>query len=115
MSRLSWAREHRLPGNVVVRDGRLAGVIDWSAAGIGDPACDAMLAWAMPPGARAVYRAALGFDDATWARGRGWALEQAALFIPYYAQTIPDAVTAARLRLRALLSATDARRGRTRG
>jgi aminoglycoside phosphotransferase (APT) family kinase protein len=37
--------------------GRLAGIIDWSAAGIGHPACEAMLAWAMPPDARAVYRA----------------------------------------------------------
>lgn len=28
----------------------------------------------MSAGSRAVFRAALGVDDATWARGRGWAL-----------------------------------------
>jgi aminoglycoside phosphotransferase (APT) family kinase protein len=99
-----WVHGDLLPGNVLVRDGRLAGIIDWSAAGIGDPACEAMLAWAMPSDARSVYRAALDMDDATWARGRGWALEQAVHFIPYYAETIPDGVAAARGRLKALLN-----------
>jgi len=50
-----------------------------------------------------VYRQALGFDDATWARARGWVVEQTALFIPYYAKTIPDAVAAAIIRLQAVL------------
>jgi len=43
-------------------------------------------------------------DDAAWARGRGWAIEQAAHFIPYYATTIPAGVTAARARLEAVLA-----------
>jgi aminoglycoside phosphotransferase (APT) family kinase protein len=43
-----WVHGDLLPGNVLVRDGTLAGIIDWSAAGIGDPACEAMLGWAMP-------------------------------------------------------------------
>jgi len=99
-----WVHADLLPGNVLVRSGRLAGVIDWSAAGVGDPACEAMVAWAMPPGARARYRAALNMDDATWARGRGWAIEQAAHFIPYYETTIPAGVAAARDRLEAALT-----------
>jgi aminoglycoside phosphotransferase (APT) family kinase protein len=102
-----WVHGDLLPGNLLVGDGRLAGVIDWSAAGVGDPACDAMLAWSLPPDARAAYRAALAIDDATWARGRGWTLEQAATFIPYYAETIPDGVAAARRRLDAVLAADD--------
>jgi aminoglycoside phosphotransferase (APT) family kinase protein len=102
-----WVHGDLLPGNVVVRDGRLAGIIDWSAAGIGDPACEVMLAWAMPPDARTAYRAELDIDNATWARGRGWALQQAALFIPYYAETIPAGVAAARRRLHALLNEGD--------
>ncbi|MGH9292942.1 MAG: phosphotransferase [Acidimicrobiales bacterium] len=48
--------------------GCLTGVIDWGAAGVGDPAYDAMLAFDMPVAARRLYRADLGFDDATWAR-----------------------------------------------
>ena len=99
-----WVHGDLLPGNLLVRDGRLVGVIDWSATGVGDPACDTMLAWTMPSEARAVYRETLGLDDATWARGRGWTIEQAVRFIPYYAATIPSEVEAARQRLEAVLS-----------
>ena len=99
-----WVHADLLPGNVLVGDGsRLAGVIDWSAAGTGDPAADTMLGWAMPAPAREVYRRGLGLDDATWARGRGWVVEQTVAFIPYYERTIPDGVAAARRRLRAVL------------
>ena len=98
-----WVHGDLLPGNVLMERGLLAGVIDWSAAGLGDPACDTMLAWAMPSEARLAYRSALGVDDATWARGRGWTLQQAVTFIPYYARTIPDGVAAARRRLDAVL------------
>jgi aminoglycoside phosphotransferase (APT) family kinase protein len=99
-----WVHGDLLPGNVLIRQGRLSGVIDWSAAGVGDPACEAMLAWAVPPTARAVYRQALGFDDATWVRGRGWAFQQAVFFIPYYEKTIPTTVAGARKRLDAIMA-----------
>lgn len=106
-----WVHADLLSGNLVVNAGGLSGVIDWSSAGIGDPACDAMLAWDMPAKARAVYRDALGFDDHTWARGRGWALHQAMLFVPYYTETIPDGVDAARRRLERLLADDDRSEG----
>ena len=99
-----WVHGDMLPGNVIVRDRVVAGIIDWAAAGLGDPACDVMLAWSLPPEARRAYRAALAVDDATWARARGWAVEQAVSFIPYYADTIPDGVAAARRRLDAVLA-----------
>jgi hypothetical protein len=35
-------------------------------------------------------------DDATWARARGQALSQAAIFIPYYLHTNPVGVSNAR-------------------
>jgi aminoglycoside phosphotransferase (APT) family kinase protein len=98
-----WVHGDLLPGNLLIDRGRLVGVIDWSAAGRGDPACDAMLAWSLPVPERQLYRELLDIDDATWTRARGWVVEQASLFIPYYARTIPDAVAAARRRLDAAL------------
>lgn len=75
---------------------RLAAVIDFGGAGAGDPAADVVPAWSVfGPVGRAAYRAALGVDDGTWARARGYALHQAALIIPYYAATNPAFVTMA--------------------
>jgi aminoglycoside phosphotransferase (APT) family kinase protein len=54
---------------------------------VGDPACDVMVAWKLlPPDARGVFRAALDIDDATWRRGRGWALSQAIGALAYYTE-----------------------------
>jgi aminoglycoside phosphotransferase (APT) family kinase protein len=56
---------------------------------VGDPACELAAAWSLFSGeSRNVFRAALPFDDATWARGRGWAL-RAVGAIPYYKDTNP--------------------------
>ncbi len=83
----------------MVRDGQLAGIIDWSLTGIGDPACDAMVAWSMPPDAREVFIEGLGVDAATVARARGWVIQQAVPFIPYYARTLPETVALTTQRL----------------
>ncbi|MGV9881432.1 aminoglycoside phosphotransferase family protein [Streptomyces sp. NPDC003006] len=62
-------------GNLLTVDGRLNAVIDFGELGIGDPACDLTIAFTlMTAESRATFRAALGVDDATWTRGRGWAL-----------------------------------------
>jgi aminoglycoside phosphotransferase (APT) family kinase protein len=62
-------------GNLLTVDGRLSAVIDFGGLGIGDPACDLTIAFTlMCPETRMVFRDALGVDEATWARGRGWAL-----------------------------------------
>ena len=62
-----------------MRDGRLAAVIDFGTSGVGDPACDVVIAWTFLDGpGRAAFRRTLAIDDATWARGRGWALWKAA-------------------------------------
>lgn len=98
-----WVHGDMLPGNLILRDGRLTGVIDWGAAGIGDPACDLMIAWALDAPSRNVLLDTLDVDEATWRRAAGWTLYQAALFIPYYRHTIPRGVEAARRRLAALL------------
>lgn len=71
--------------NWLVRDGRISGVIDWGAMGVGDPACDVMVAWKLGSGvARDAFREALPTDDATWERARGWALSQAVAILAYY-------------------------------
>jgi aminoglycoside phosphotransferase (APT) family kinase protein len=71
--------------NWLVRDGRISGVIDWGAMGVGDPACDVMVAWKLHSrAARDAFREALPTDDATWERARGWVLSQAVAILAYY-------------------------------
>ncbi len=70
-----WFHGDVAGGNLLVRDGRLAAVIDFGGCGVGDPACDLVIAWTMLQGpSRAAFRARLDVDDAMWARARGWAL-----------------------------------------
>jgi len=80
-----WHHGDLDPRNWLVRDGRISGVIDWGAMGVGDPACDVMVAWKLhSAAARDAFREALPVDDATWERGRGWALSQAVAALAYY-------------------------------
>jgi aminoglycoside phosphotransferase (APT) family kinase protein len=73
-----WVHGDVATGNLLVRDGRLAAVIDFGCSAVGDPACDTVIAWTFLSGAsRRAFRSTLGIDDATWARGRGWALWKA--------------------------------------
>jgi aminoglycoside phosphotransferase (APT) family kinase protein len=93
----AWFHGDMLPGNLLFKQGRLTAVIDFGELGVGDPACDLMIAWNLFSGeSRDVFRAALAVDDATWARGRGWALSQALIFIPYYLNSNPVGVGYAR-------------------
>jgi len=71
--------------NWLVRGGRIRAVIDWGSSGVGDPACDVMVAWKLHSReARDAFRAALPTDDATWERARGWAVSQAVAALAYY-------------------------------
>jgi aminoglycoside phosphotransferase (APT) family kinase protein len=73
-----WFHGDVAVGNLLVEDGRLAAVIDFGCSGVGDPACDVTIAWTLLSGdSREVFRAVVGVDPATWARGRGWALWKA--------------------------------------
>ncbi|MFJ6726074.1 aminoglycoside phosphotransferase family protein [Streptomyces sp. NPDC091281] len=84
-----WTHGDLIPGNILVEDGRLRAVIDFGTAGVGDPACDAIPAWTfLSAEGRRTFRAAGGFDDAAWARGRGWALTFVS-GIDYYRHTNP--------------------------
>jgi aminoglycoside phosphotransferase (APT) family kinase protein len=71
--------------NWLVLDGRINGIIDWESMGIGDPACDVMVAWKLhSSAARDAFHEALPTDDATWERARGWALSQGVAILAYY-------------------------------
>jgi aminoglycoside phosphotransferase (APT) family kinase protein len=70
-----WFHGDLHPANVVALNGQVSAIIDFDHVGIGDPACDMMIAWTMLSDAeRPEFRARLHIDDATWERGRGWAL-----------------------------------------
>lgn len=80
-----WVHADLQPGNLLITGGRLSAVIDFGCMGIGEPAVDLITAWSLLTGeAREEFRAALDVDDATWARGRGWALSIALIELPYY-------------------------------
>ena len=88
-----WLHGDLLPGNLLVVDGHLSAVIDWGGLNVGDPACDLQPAWnVFADGSRSRYRAELEVDDASWLRGRGWALFQAVMALPYYWDTNPGMI-----------------------
>jgi aminoglycoside phosphotransferase (APT) family kinase protein len=71
--------------NWLIRDGRISGVIDWGSMGVGDPACDLMVAWKLHSRAALdAFRDMLPADTATWERARGWVLSQAVAILAYY-------------------------------
>jgi aminoglycoside phosphotransferase (APT) family kinase protein len=73
-----WFHGDVATGNLLLRDGRLGAVIDFGCSGVGDPACDVVIAWTLLTGAsRDAFRSTLGIDPRTWSRGRGWALWKA--------------------------------------
>jgi aminoglycoside phosphotransferase (APT) family kinase protein len=79
-----------IPGNVLVADGRLVGVIDVGGLGPADPALDLVSGWhLLEAGPRAALREALACGDVEWARGAAWAFEQAIGLVWYYERTNP--------------------------
>ncbi|MGH3376884.1 MAG: phosphotransferase [Actinoallomurus sp.] len=85
-----WVHSDLMPSNLLTTSGRLTGVLDFATGGIGDPACDLILAWnLLPASCRDTFREAVDADDATWSRGRGWALSMAVTQLPYYRNTNP--------------------------
>ncbi len=89
-----WVHGDLSDGNLITRNDRLTGIIDWGGLIAGDPAVELMVAWhCFDVESRAVYRDALGFvDDAMWLRGRAWAVSAAVQALPYYRDTNPDIV-----------------------
>ena len=101
-----WIHGDLLSGNVLVDgNGRLSAVIDFGCMTVGDPACDVMAGWTLfSAEGREAFRSAIAVDDATWARGRGWALSFALIALPYYMHTNPVFVRDARHVIREVLA-----------
>ncbi len=104
-----WIHGDLQSGNLLCRDGKLHAVIDFGGMGVGDPACDLIVAWnLLPASARKTFRETLTVDTATWRRGRGWALSIALIALPYYTDTNPVLAEMARFTINAVLNdATD--------
>lgn len=79
------------PPNVLVRDGRLVGVLDGGGFAAADPALDLVGAWHLLDGPRrAVVRDALGCSEVQWRRGMAWAFQQSMGLVWYYAESNPS-------------------------
>ena len=100
-----WVHGDLSDGNLVVQDRRLIGVIDWSGLVAGDPSVELMCAWStFDAPSRTALRQLLAPDDATWRRGRAWAVSAALQALPYYRDTNPDIVGRSWRTVRAVLS-----------
>jgi aminoglycoside phosphotransferase (APT) family kinase protein len=77
-----WIHGDLSAGNILIQDNQLAAVIDFGGMGIGDPACDLVIAWTfLTKESRKLFREHLSLDADTWARARGWALWKALITI----------------------------------
>lgn len=95
-----------VPGNIVLQDGRLSGVLDLASYGAADPALDLVVAWhLLDDEPRATFRDRLGCDDVHWQRGMAWAFEQAMGLVWYYESTNPTMSDLGRRTLDRLLDA----------
>lgn len=100
-----WLHADLIPANLLVRDGRLVGVLDFGAMATGDPAYDVTPAWHLLEWrARSAFREMVGADDATWRRARGLVVSGAVIALPYYLHSNPTMVATARRGIREVLA-----------
>ncbi|UYM06609.1 aminoglycoside phosphotransferase family protein [Solicola gregarius] len=79
-----------IPPNLLVRDGRLTGVLDGGGFGPADPALDLVAAWhLLDAPRRQVFHASLGGGEVQWRRGMAWAFQQAMGLVWYYRASNP--------------------------
>jgi len=97
-----------IPGNLLVAEGRLAGVLDAGGLGAADPALDLVAAWhLLDAEPRQAMREALGSDDLQWRRGKAWAFQQAMGLVWYYVDSNPTMSRAGRRTLDRILADED--------
>ena len=98
-----WLHGDVAPGNILVRDGTLCGVIDFGIMGVGDPACDYAMAWTFFDRPSRVHFLE-DLDPGTIDRARGWALWKALIT---YRSSEPEAADSARHTLDVILEEYD--------
>jgi aminoglycoside phosphotransferase (APT) family kinase protein len=93
-----------IEGNCLLTDGRLSGIVDWGSACVGDPAVDIQVVWSglFTEASRLALLEALEVDDATLARSRGAAIQQACAALPYYLHSYPLIIERSRHKLSVL-------------
>ncbi len=86
-----WLHGDVTEHNMLVADGRLAAILDFGCCAIGDPACDAGIAWRfLDVESRAAFRSAFDVDNATWLRACAWALWRGLDKVEEFRQSDPD-------------------------
>lgn len=102
------AHKDLTPANLLVADGRLAGVLDAGGFGPADPALDLVVGWhVLDRGPRELLRSRLSVDDDEWRRGAAWALQQAVGLVWYYEESNPSMSELGRSTLGRILAAPD--------
>ena len=95
-----------IPGNVLVQEGRLAGILDCGGLGPADPSLDLVAAWhLLESEPREALRAELRCTDLEWERGKAWAFQQAMGLVWYYLESNPVMSSLGRRSLDRLLAA----------
>jgi aminoglycoside phosphotransferase (APT) family kinase protein len=89
-----WLHGDISVGNILVKNNRLTAVIDFGGTGIGDPACDLVIAWTFfDTKNREIFKSHIQLDSDTWARARGWALWKALItLVSLESKTSPEAI-----------------------
>lgn len=96
-----WVHGDVAPGNILLRGHLFYGLIDFGILGVGDPACDYVMAWTyFDDASRKIFLEGLSHDMVQ--RAKGWALWKA---LVTYRDTNPDVQEQARLTIRTILNA----------
>lgn len=89
-----WLHGDFSAGNILVKDRRFAAVIDFGNMGVGDPACDLVIAWTfLKQESRKIFKSHMSLDSDTWNRARGWGLWKALITLASLeSKTCPEAL-----------------------
>lgn len=78
-----WLHADLVAENLLVREGRLAAVLDFGGLAVGDPSVDLVAAWELfDTGDRERLRTTVAVDDTTGLNARAWALAMGAVHVP---------------------------------